>query len=60
MRERNGNSKCVGFARIEDNDVCEEIVQELNGKLFPGRNKILFLKAQSKLICDNIFYFFLF
>ena len=41
MREKSGNSKCVGFARIEDNEMCEKIVQELNGRLFPGKNSIL-------------------
>jgi hypothetical protein len=37
MRERNGMSKCVGFARIEDNELCEKIVQDLNGRQFPSK-----------------------
>ncbi len=36
MREKNGNSKGVGFARVDDNKRCENIIQDLNGKPFPG------------------------
>ncbi len=36
MRERVGNSKGVGFARVEFKETCEKIIRELNGKSFPG------------------------
>ncbi len=36
MRERIGNSKGVGFARVEFKETCEKIIKELNGKSFPG------------------------
>lgn len=36
MRERNGYSKGVGFARVNDNKVCDNIIKELNGSSFPG------------------------
>lgn len=36
MRERNGVSKGVGFARIDDNSLCDEIIKELNNRPFPG------------------------
>lgn len=36
MRERNGISKGVGFARIDDNSLCDEIIKELNNRPFPG------------------------
>jgi RNA recognition motif-containing protein len=39
MRERNGDSKCVGFARIEENKVCEQIIQDLNNKPFPNMSE---------------------
>lgn len=37
MRERSGDSKGVGFARIDDNKLCDKIVLELNAQPFPGR-----------------------
>ncbi len=37
MREKNGNSKGVGFARINDGSICNTIIQELNGKIFPSK-----------------------
>lgn len=37
MKDRNGNSKGVGFARIDDNKLCDIIIQELNGKSYPGK-----------------------
>ena len=36
MKDRNGNSKGVGFARIDDSKLCDVIIQELNGKSYPG------------------------
>lgn len=36
MREKNGESKGVGFARIDNNKLCYKIIQELNGQPFPG------------------------
>ena len=36
MREKSGNSKGVGFARIDDNKICDKIIQDLNGRPFPG------------------------
>ena len=47
MRERNGQSKGVGFARIDDNKLCDKIIQELNGKSFPdhaNKSKLLLVK----------------
>ena len=45
MKDRNGNSKGVGFARIDDNKLCDVIIQELNGKSYPGQTflKLLYL-----------------
>ena len=37
MREKNGESKGVGFARIDNNKLCHKIIQELNGQPFPGK-----------------------
>jgi RNA recognition motif-containing protein len=37
MREKNGNSKGVGFARIDDDKLCDKIISELNNQPFPGR-----------------------
>lgn len=47
MRDRNGNSKGVGFARIDDKKLCEGIIQELNGKPFPGIYIFKFLELYS-------------
>lgn len=47
MRERSGQSKGVGFARIDDSSVCDQIIDELNNKSFPGDNqsgKLLLVK----------------
>lgn len=38
MRERNGTSKGVGFARLDNNKLCDEIIQQLNNKPFPEHN----------------------
>jgi hypothetical protein len=40
MRERIGNSKCIGFARIDYKETCTKIIKELNGQPFPGKNNI--------------------
>ena len=48
MKDRNGNSKGVGFARIDDSKLCDVIIQELNGKSYPGR--IYFINALKKLL----------
>lgn len=47
MRERSGHSKCVGFARIDESRVCDQIIDELNNKPFPGDShsgKVLLVK----------------
>jgi hypothetical protein len=44
MREKNGMSKCVGFARIDDDAICEQIVRELNGRQFPGKLELFFIQ----------------
>jgi RNA recognition motif-containing protein len=47
MKDRNGNSKGVGFARIDDNKLCDVIIQELNGKSYPdhsNKTKCLLVK----------------
>ena len=36
MRERSGDSKGVGFARIEESKICDKIIQDLNNRPFPG------------------------
>lgn len=36
MRERTGQSKGVGFARIDESVICDRIIQELNQKPYPG------------------------
>lgn len=37
MREKNGVSKGVGFARIDDDKICDKIILQLNAQPFPGR-----------------------
>ena len=37
MRERTGNSKGIGFARIDYKEMCEKIIKELNGQPFPSK-----------------------
>lgn len=47
MKDRNGNSKGVGFARIDDNKLCDVIILELNGKSYPdhsNKTKCLLVK----------------
>jgi RNA recognition motif-containing protein len=48
MRERTGQSKGVGFARIDESLICDRIIQELNQKPYPGlegsNNKVLLVK----------------
>lgn len=47
MRERNGTSKGVGFARLDSNKLCDEIIQQLNNKPFPdhiNQSKIISVK----------------
>lgn len=41
MRERSGGSKGVGFARIDDDKTCDNIISELNNKPFPEHNNKL-------------------
>jgi len=36
LRDSNGNSKCVGFARMESKEICEQIINKLNGQYLPG------------------------
>lgn len=36
MREKSGDSKGVGFARVSDSKLCDKIISELNGRPFPG------------------------
>ena len=36
MREPTGNSKGVGFARVDFKETCEKIIKKLNGQSFPG------------------------
>lgn len=47
MRERSGMSKGVGFARIDDNSICDTIIKELNNRPFPdhsNKSKLLLVK----------------
>ena len=36
LRDSNGKSKCVGFARMESKDICEQIISKINGQYIPG------------------------
>jgi len=36
LRDSNGNSKCVGFARMESKEICETIINKLNGQFLQG------------------------
>ena len=49
MKDRNGNSKGVGFARIDDNKLCDTIIQELNGKAYPGKTRSIQFKKEKHL-----------
>lgn len=47
MRERCGSSKGVGFARLDDINLCDQIIQQLNNKPFPDHvnlSKIISVK----------------
>lgn len=47
MRERSGASKGVGFARIDDNSLCDTIIKDLHNKPFPehaNKTKLLLVK----------------
>ncbi len=61
MRERNGDSKGVGFARIDNYKLCDCIIFELNGKPFPAhpnQSKILLVKLADfdQNLINNGFY----
>lgn len=38
MREESGDSKGVGFCRVDSDKLCARIIQELHSRPFPGRN----------------------
>ncbi|XP_065666794.1 RNA-binding motif, single-stranded-interacting protein 1 isoform X11 [Hydra vulgaris] len=44
LRDSNGESKCVGFARMETKEICEQIIAKLNNHYFDGSNEPLFIK----------------
>lgn len=47
MREKNGNSKGVGFARIDDDKLCDQIIMDLNSQPFPehsNKSKLIMVK----------------
>lgn len=44
LRNPDGVSKGVGFARMESKEKCEQIVQAFNGKLIPGCTEPLIVK----------------
>jgi hypothetical protein len=49
MRERSGDSKGVGFARIEESKICDKIIQDLNNRPFPGFEANTFKQLLVKL-----------
>uniref|UniRef100_A0A1B6DA74 Protein alan shepard n=1 Tax=Clastoptera arizonana TaxID=38151 RepID=A0A1B6DA74_9HEMI len=44
LRDPEGNSKGVGFARMESKDKCEQIIQIFNGNSLPGSKDPLLVK----------------
>ncbi|XP_066924493.1 RNA-binding motif, single-stranded-interacting protein 2-like isoform X4 [Clytia hemisphaerica] len=44
LRDSNGCSKCVGFARMESKEICEKIINSLNGKYLQGSSDPLLVK----------------
>lgn len=53
MREPTGNSKGVGFARVDFKETCEKIIKELNGQTFPGKSHISFNSVRQKCLHIN-------
>ncbi|XP_065896524.1 RNA-binding motif, single-stranded-interacting protein 3-like isoform X2 [Dysidea avara] len=44
LRDCNGMSKTVGFARLEHKEDCEKAIRTLNGKMLPGSSDPLLVK----------------
>ena len=55
MREESGDSKGVGFCRIDSEKLCSRIIQECNSKPFPGRFNVKKKKNFSVNFSINIF-----
>ena len=51
MREKSGDSKGVGFARIDDGKLCHKIITELSGRPFPSN--IIINRKFYKLFLTN-------
>ncbi|KAG8199818.1 hypothetical protein JTE90_000908 [Oedothorax gibbosus] len=44
LRDPGMNSRGVGFARMDNRDMCEMIIQRFNGKVLPGAKEALLVK----------------
>ncbi|XP_057293021.1 RNA-binding motif, single-stranded-interacting protein 1-like isoform X1 [Hydractinia symbiolongicarpus] len=44
LRDTSGSSKCVGFARLESTEICEQVIDKLNGQYLSGSNEQLLVK----------------
>lgn len=44
LRDSNGGSKCVGFARMETKEICDTIISKLNGQYLPTSSQPLLVK----------------
>ena len=40
LRDNQGHSRGVGFARMESKEKCEQIIQTFNGQKIPGNNSM--------------------
>jgi len=45
LRDNQGISRGVGFARMESKEKCEDIIREFNGKFLPGKKLLLLLQV---------------
>jgi len=43
LRDNQGISRGVGFARMESREKCEDIIHEFSGKFLPGKNGVYYL-----------------
>uniref|UniRef100_A0A0N5BAM2 RNA-binding protein n=1 Tax=Strongyloides papillosus TaxID=174720 RepID=A0A0N5BAM2_STREA len=44
LRDESGESRCVGFARVESKERCEQIINKYNGKILEGTKEPLLVK----------------
>ena len=43
LRDNQGISRGVGFARMESKEKCEDIIHEFSGKFLPGKKWLILL-----------------